>query len=555
MSGEIPSNTSGVEELSMNNNSTSIQGDGGHPIQIVDITDEHKFQLNEENLKSILHHPLARNRKCCVVSVAGAFRKGKSFLLDFFLRYLSRSGRDDWLGSEEEPLTGFHWKGGSERDTTGILMWSEPFLLKKKGSTEEVAVLLMDTQGAFDSQSTVKDCATVFALSLMISSIHVYNIMQNLQEDDLQHLHLFTEYGRIALEEDSKHSPFQKLTFLIRDWSFPYEHKYGYEGGQQLLDKRFEVRDNQHKELKELRINLQECFDTLNCYLLPHPGLKVTTSPEFDGKLKDIEPEFRTRVKAFVEGTFSPHLSCKQINGREITTMELEQYFKAYCTIFEADELPQPKSMLLATAEANNLAAKALAKEFYMQAMEQHCGGDRPYMHPQHLQAAQTQIKDEAVKKFLQVPKMGGDSLSAQYFDELKQEMDYLFENFVKHNDSKNLFAFSRTATSLIAVMVLSYLMSGLLEWFWLGSFSFILNFLFWSCFFLLAAWIYVKYSGEYKEIGEYIDGLADILWRRVYQPVYEQFIQHAIRAMLSYAPVTDGSGPIKFDAQAKKRN
>ena len=66
----------------------------------------------------------------------------------------------------------------------------------------------MDTQGAFDSQSTVKDCATVFALSLMISSVHIYNLMQNLQEDDLQHLHLFTEYGKIALE-DSPETPFQ----------------------------------------------------------------------------------------------------------------------------------------------------------------------------------------------------------------------------------------------------------------------------------------------------------------------------------------------------------
>ena len=39
--------------------------------------------------------------------------------------------------------------------------------------------------------------------------------------------------------------------------------------------------------------------------------------------------------------------------------------------MFEADELPEPKSMLMATAEANNLASKAIAKEFYMHAMEQ----------------------------------------------------------------------------------------------------------------------------------------------------------------------------------------
>ena len=53
---------------------------------------------------------------------------------------------------------------------------------------QQVCILLMDTQGAFDSQSTVKDCATVFALSTMISSVQVYNVMGNIQEDDLQHL-------------------------------------------------------------------------------------------------------------------------------------------------------------------------------------------------------------------------------------------------------------------------------------------------------------------------------------------------------------------------------
>lgn len=36
-------------------------------------------------------------------------------------------GGTDWLGGDEEPLQGFNWRGGSERDTTGILMWSEIF--------------------------------------------------------------------------------------------------------------------------------------------------------------------------------------------------------------------------------------------------------------------------------------------------------------------------------------------------------------------------------------------------------------------------------------------
>lgn len=61
----------------------------GHPIQIVSVEDDHTFQLDEAALDEILLNVNIQDRKAVVVSVAGAFRKGKSFLLDFFLRYLN----------------------------------------------------------------------------------------------------------------------------------------------------------------------------------------------------------------------------------------------------------------------------------------------------------------------------------------------------------------------------------------------------------------------------------------------------------------------------------
>ena len=57
----------------------------------------------------------------------------------------------------------------------------------------------MDTQGTFDSNSTVFENAFIFALTLLVSSVTVYNIMHNLQEDNLQHLSFFAEYGVLAL--------------------------------------------------------------------------------------------------------------------------------------------------------------------------------------------------------------------------------------------------------------------------------------------------------------------------------------------------------------------
>lgn len=44
------------------------------------------------------------------------------------LQYVLHQGGSDWLGSDDIPLDGFSWRGGCERDTTGILLWSEVFL-------------------------------------------------------------------------------------------------------------------------------------------------------------------------------------------------------------------------------------------------------------------------------------------------------------------------------------------------------------------------------------------------------------------------------------------
>jgi atlastin len=59
------------------------------PVQIVTVNEEaHTFKLSEEELTRIILQDNVKNRDVVIVSVAGAFRKGKSFLLDFFLRYL-----------------------------------------------------------------------------------------------------------------------------------------------------------------------------------------------------------------------------------------------------------------------------------------------------------------------------------------------------------------------------------------------------------------------------------------------------------------------------------
>ena len=46
--------------------------------------------------------------------------------------------------------------------------------------------------------------------------------------------------------------------------------------------------------------------------------------------------------------------------------------------------------------------------------------------------------------------------------------------------------------------------------------------FAFWLCFVLLSIWLYTKYSGEYAEVGEYIDYFADVIWNNVRETIID---------------------------------
>uniref|UniRef100_A0A8C3KU48 Atlastin-1 n=1 Tax=Calidris pygmaea TaxID=425635 RepID=A0A8C3KU48_9CHAR len=482
------------------------------PVQVLIVKDDHSFELDEAALNRILLSEAVRDKEVVAVSVAGAFRKGKSFLMDFMLRYMYNKDAVDWVGDYNEPLTGFSWRGGSERETTGIQIWSEVFLVDKPDG-KKVAVLLMDTQGTFDSQSTLRDSATVFALSTMISSIQVYNLSQNVQEDDLQHLQLFTEYGRLAMEETFL-KPFQSLIFLVRDWSFPYEFSYGSDGGARFLEKRLKVSGNQHEELQNVRKHIHSCFTKISCFLLPHPGLKVATNPNFDGKLKEIDDEFIKNLKILIPWLLSPEsLDVKEINGNHITCRGLVEYFKAYIKIYQGEELPHPKSMLQATAEANNLAAVATAKDTYSRRMEEVCGGDKPFLAPSDLQTKHLELKEEAVKLFRGVKKMGGEEFSRRYLQQLENEIDELYIQYIKHNDSKNIFHAARTPATLFVVIFITYVIAGVTGFIGLDIIASLCNMIMGLTLITLCTWAYIRYSGEYRELGAVIDQVAAALW------------------------------------------
>lgn len=90
------------------------------------------------------------------------------------------------MGDCDKALEGFSWRGGINPDTSGIIIWSDVFLHTVPTTGEKIAIIVLDTQGLFDSRMTRQENAKIFSLGTLISSTQVFNLMQNVQENQLQ---------------------------------------------------------------------------------------------------------------------------------------------------------------------------------------------------------------------------------------------------------------------------------------------------------------------------------------------------------------------------------
>lgn len=252
-------------------------------------------------------------------------------------------------------------------------MWSHIFLYDDdKGN--KIAIILLDTQGVYDGESTVKDCTFIFALSSLISSVQIYNISQNIQENDLTGLEYFTQHGKMATKE-SEHKPYQHMQFLIRDWYYDYEFNFGAVGGKQMLDSCVKLDSpNQHAEQKSVRENLNSCFMEMGCFLMPHPGKHVVRNPEFRGQLHMIDDEFKDSLKELAPLILAPeNLEIKQICGNTISAKELLHYIEFYVNELSSDHLPEPQTILNANVEVNHKNVLEEATDLYIDKMKEVC--------------------------------------------------------------------------------------------------------------------------------------------------------------------------------------
>ncbi|KAE9555669.1 hypothetical protein FO519_001140 [Halicephalobus sp. NKZ332] len=401
------------------------------------------FRLNESALSAVFGHREIANKK---VFFTGAFRKGKSFLLNFFLEYLyalQNSQQNDiqldWLGDDVQ-LQGFHWRSGAKRDTTGIWLWGEPIMIEA-ASGEKYAVILMDTQGTFDGTSATRHGLSIFGLSSLLSSHQCYNLIENIPPESLQQLSLLVEYGKLFLAEAQDFGkPFQSLSFVVRDFKSPDDFPYGAEGGTKFLEQALEISAGETEVMRMVKRELKEVFEHVNSFLLPHPGHKVAERNSFKGYVKDIRPVFREEVKRMTHGILNPHvIQPKLINGKEVTCKKMMEYIREFVRVFDSThECPSPRNILNANAQILCIESAVEAKTAYCRGMDRVTSGPR-MMSEKKLLEAHIKHGITALNIYDKCLKVGDGEVRSANLARLQEDINAELDKYKRLNEDKRV--------------------------------------------------------------------------------------------------------------------
>lgn len=398
----------------------------GAALQIA-VLENQRVKINLANCRSIFEqvgdHPVA------IVSVNGSMRTGKSYILEHFLRYLIHGAETDcWF--HQTLKSEFHWLTSADRQTTGILMWSKPFFVQKED--RKIGVLLMDTQGCFDRETTRAETNFIFSMSCLLSSVLVYNVSHQLANDVLENIQLFLAFSRLALpDNDGLPQATSKLVFLIRDWQFPNDYLYGVHSdaecppGKNFKKEKVDVRANMAPEVKTVHRDILESFESVECCLLPHPGKSLATK----GDAEDLDPEFVTAVENFVPRLLdSRTMVVKVIGGQEVTGKEMLGMLEKWAEHFAKVEIPYAKSAVDCAVEVQNAQAYLIAHKYYrneMNAVSRDANVSEQQFEEKHYAA-----KAESIRIFRDHKRMKDKGIEDRFTESLKHDIQVAYHLF-----------------------------------------------------------------------------------------------------------------------------
>lgn len=228
--------------------------------------DDGSFELCKETLEwlSTLNEPFG------IISCAGKFRTGKSFLLNRIL--------------DSKPNQGFGVGETVQACTKGL--WISKKLIR---ASDNLNVIIMDTEGidALDASSTHD--TKIFTLGILLSSIFLYNSVGHIDETAVQTLSFMSKVSEFV---DSDAIP-PKFYWILRDFSL------------QMVDKDGKTLNNKEYleysltecsgEKNDTRSCIKKLFEERDLFTLPRPS-KTDSAQNLDKAHKNLNPKFMSEM-------------------------------------------------------------------------------------------------------------------------------------------------------------------------------------------------------------------------------------------------------------------
>ncbi|XP_031568053.1 LOW QUALITY PROTEIN: guanylate-binding protein 4-like [Actinia tenebrosa] len=254
----------------------------------------------------------------CVVSIAGPCRMGKSYILSKAFD----QGEVFPLGHYMDP------------ETMGIWLWIVP--QKFQDSTgRDFTVILLDSEGVDSVYAKQADDHRIFTLSVLLSSILIYNSAGVPNRSDLEGLDFIVKLSqriqlynkkKNATDKDESHfyEAFPNFIWLLRDAVLRLPKKF--QSVKEYFLKKVLNADNEelNKDARKTADSILNFFSGFDAFSLPPPSPdpEVVTNLNDKSLESQVNPQFLKEVQAFKKMLHSKLSPKKSINEGEFVTGE-----------------------------------------------------------------------------------------------------------------------------------------------------------------------------------------------------------------------------------------
>ena len=252
----------------------------GKPIQLIKENDKGELELVHDTLNKIK----GLEGSVAIGCVVGPYRSGKSFIASLLL---NKSNAFE-LGSTVKSCT------------RGIWMYDTP--IKHRNKNGEFNLILLDTEGLGSPDAKAERDNKIFVLSLLLSSMFVYNTTRVIDRQAIQKLAVMNNLSNVinsginntSIDETNKSSIIKNSpdfiwalrdTFLSLNGQTPKEYL--------LSSLELETVEAKNKdEIEEcnfIRESIKSSFKSLDCFCLPSPIDGGINGMSFEETLRSLD--------------------------------------------------------------------------------------------------------------------------------------------------------------------------------------------------------------------------------------------------------------------------